>query len=44
MIVQEICPITEGDSLQDLENNIRDIEHKLIVQGTELALALRLSK
>lgn len=40
VIVQESCPIMETDSLADLENRIHSIEHKLIVQGTDLALML----
>ena len=40
VIVKEVCPIKEGDSLSDLEARIHEIEHRLIVQGVELALML----
>jgi phosphoribosylglycinamide formyltransferase len=38
VIVQENCPILKTDTLEDLEERIHKIEHKLIVQGTGLAL------
>ena len=41
VIVQQICPIHATDKLEDLEDRIHAIEHRLIVQGTELALLLK---
>ena len=41
VIVKEVCPILESDSLSDLENRMHEIEHRLIVQGVELALMLK---
>lgn len=44
VIVQQVCAINQSDSLQDLQDRIHQIEHGLLVQGTELALALKRSK
>ena len=40
VIVKEVCPIKETDKLGDLEERIHEIEHRLIVQGVDLALML----
>jgi phosphoribosylglycinamide formyltransferase len=40
VIVMEKCPITKTDTLEDLEQRIHEIEHRLIVQGTGMALML----
>jgi phosphoribosylglycinamide formyltransferase len=41
VIVKEVCPILKTDTLESLEERIHSIEHKLIVQGTDLALMLQ---
>jgi formyltetrahydrofolate-dependent phosphoribosylglycinamide formyltransferase len=38
VIVQERVDFKEQDTLESLEDRIHSVEHKLIVQGTELAL------
>ena len=38
VIVQERVEINDQDTLESLEERIHGVEHKLIVQGTELAL------
>jgi phosphoribosylglycinamide formyltransferase len=44
VIIQEIVPILDSDTLDDLEARIHVVEHKLIVQGAALALMLLDSK
>lgn len=40
VIIQEVVPILSNDTLESLEARIHVVEHKLIVQGTALALML----